>query len=101
MGRKSSAKGQPPPPAETSAPPRSFASVLVVVLVALVVVLGALAYWRYNDQTGQDVAQAATPAVAEVPEVAKRPHPQKNLPPLQFPAYPMGRPPEVVRAAYQ
>jgi hypothetical protein len=100
MGRKSSAKGQPPPPAETSEPKR-FTSVLVVALAALVLVLGGLAYWRYNDQTGQDVAQAATPAVAEVPEVFKRPHPQKNLPALQFPAYPMGRPPEVVRAAYQ
>ena len=102
MGRKSSSKGQPPASTETSAPKRAFTSVLVLALAALVVVLGGLAFWWHNDQVSQDVAaQAATPAVAEVPEVAKRPHPQKNLPALDFPAYPMGRPPEVVRAAYQ
>ena len=102
MGRKSSSKGQPPSSIETSAPKRAFTSVLVVALAALVLVLGGLAFWWHNDQVSQEVAaQAATPAVAEVPEVAKRPHPQKNLPALDFPAYPMGRPPEVVRAAYQ
>src|SRR5471030_1334436 len=102
MGRKSSSKGQPPSSIETPAPKRAFTSVLVVALAALVLVLGGLAFWWHNDQVSQEVAaQAATPAVAEVPEVAKRPHPQKNLPALDFPAYPMGRPPEVVRAAYQ
>jgi hypothetical protein len=30
-----------------------------------------------------------------------KPHPQENLPPLQFPAYPMARSPEAVRAAYK
>jgi hypothetical protein len=83
-------------------PKRSFTAVLVVALAALALAIGGLAYWRHTDQAAQDAAQAAAvPAVAEVPEVAKRPHPQKNLPPLEFPAYPMGRPPEVVRAAYQ
>jgi hypothetical protein len=101
MGRKSSAKAQTPPPSETSAPKRSFTTLLVVALAAVVLVLGGLAYWRQPDQATQDVVQAATPAVAEVPEIAKHPHPQKNLPALDFPAYPMGRPPEVVRAAYQ
>ena len=30
-----------------------------------------------------------------------KPHPQENLPPLNFPGYPTARPPEVVRAAYK
>jgi hypothetical protein len=98
MGRKSSAKGQTPQSTATSRPKRSFTPVLVAALAAFVLVLGGLAYWRYSNPA---VAHAPTPAVAEVPEVNKRPRPQANLPPLELPAYQLGRPPEVVRAAYR
>jgi len=45
---------------------------------------------------------AATPAApAPPPAVALKPHPQKEYPPLQLPAYPLGRSPEVITAAYR
>jgi hypothetical protein len=75
--------------------------------LALLVIGGALVYWRQTSQSSPvvDVAQAATPAaapaLAEVPEVAKHPHHQVTLPRLQFPAYPMPKSAEVVTAAYQ
>ena len=103
MGRKSSAKGQASPagPAGPSERKRPFTAVLAALAALLIVIAGA-AYWRQNAQASRTISQpAAPPVVAEVPEVAKRPHPQKNLPPLEFPAYSMGRPPEVVRAAYR
>ena len=64
---------------------------------------GALAYWRQPDAAlASPSATAAAPAtVVEYQQPILEPHPQKTLPPLQFPGYPMARPPEVVRAAYQ
>jgi uncharacterized protein with PCYCGC motif len=68
--------------------------------------VGGVVYWRQtNDSSSAAVAQAATPAqapvAADVPEVAKHPHQQANLPRLQFPAYPMPKSAEVVAAAYK
>jgi hypothetical protein len=47
------------------------------------------------------VLPATPPASAPGPAVALKAHPQKNLPPLQLPAYPLGRTPEVINAAYK
>jgi hypothetical protein len=99
MGRKSSAKSQTPPSTPSAEPKRSFTALLLIASI-VVVLIGGVVYWR-SGQPAADVAQAATPVVTEVPEVMQKPHPQKDLPPLQFPTYPMGRPVEVVRAAYQ
>jgi len=45
---------------------------------------------------------AATPVTpAAPPLVALKAHPQKEFPPLQLPAYPLGRSPEVITAAYK
>ena len=100
MGRKSSAKVQTPPQARPPQPRRLFTLLLVAALVGVVLVLAGLVYYRqHTNPPSQNVA--ATPTVVEVPEVAKRPHPQANLPPLQFPGHPMSRSPEVMRATYQ
>ena len=42
----------------------------------------------------------AAPAAQAAPAVALAPHPQKDFPPLELPAYPVGRSPEVITAAY-
>lgn len=100
MGRKSSVKAQTPP--QSPPPPKRLVTPLVVVLLGAVLALvGLVSYWQRTSPPSQDVAQSATPAIADVPEIAKRPHPQANLPPLQFPAHPMSRPPEVLRATYK
>jgi len=44
---------------------------------------------------------AATADPQGAPSVALKPHPQKNLPALQLPGYPLGRSPEVITAAYR
>jgi uncharacterized protein with PCYCGC motif len=109
MGRKSSAKAQSQtnlsaqPPKE---PPRSFGVPIVVAVVALVVVVGLLAYSR-NDESNQAAAQPADAAIAqsqapsEPPPTAKfGPHKQTKLPPLPFGIEQAVRPPAVVRDAY-
>jgi Protein of unknown function with PCYCGC motif len=105
MGRKSSAKAQtrtPGPPAPE--PPRSFSPLLIVALLAAAVAVGGFIYARNGRNQAADTpasaaAQAAS-TVAEVPEIARKPHPQKSLPPLPVQAYAPPRPPDVVRAAY-
>jgi hypothetical protein len=72
----------------------------VAAIVAVAVVAGGVIYVRSGSTT-----PAATDAALAVPERPPIPddlkaHQQANLPPLQFPAYPMPRSPEVVRAAY-
>ena len=106
MGRKSSAKtqirtpGAPQPPEPT----RSFPKLLIVALVAIAVAVGGLIYARTRMQA--DAAQAseqkppAPPPVAEVPEMNRKPHPQKTLPPIPSQTYTPPRPIDVVRAAY-
>ena len=52
---------------------------------------------------GQPAAAASVPPPAPpAPEsaVVLAAHPQKNLPPLELPGYPLGRSPEVIKAAY-
>ena len=46
-------------------------------------------------------ASAAAPAPDAVPAVALKAHFQKDLPPIQFPQYPLGRSSEVITAAYK
>src|SRR6266480_1184230 len=52
------------------------------------------------DTTQSSAQPAAAPPAAAVPEIARRPHPQKTLPPLPVQAYAPPRPPDVVRSAY-
>src|SRR5262245_3485928 len=114
MGRKSSAKAQTRSATTTPTPPeqpRSFSPLLVVALLAAAVAVAAFVYVKRGDQTAANstaapnaqTAQSQTPAApvaAEVPEIKRKPHPQKNLPPLPVQTYAPPRPPEVVRAAY-
>src|SRR5215831_1810277 len=44
-------------------------------------------------------AQAAT-TTAQAQQAVLKPHEQKEYPPLQLPGYPLGRSPEVIKAAY-
>ena len=102
MGKKSSTKGHtppatPPPDAERSRTPLVVAGLVVVALAA-----GVLTYLR-TDSAASAVAQQTTstpPQPASIPAEELKAHPQSNLPPLQFPGYPMARSPEAVRAAY-
>ncbi len=100
MGRKSSAKRQAPPPGE---PPNQssgpFTPLVVGGLVVAVLAIGVLAF-RSSNAPGDAAAQAAP--VAGVPAAARLgPHPQENLPPLDFPGYQLSRSPDVIRAAYK
>ena len=61
-------------------------------------------YMRNNQQAADAAAAAAVAKAAQpvpVPEINQKPHPQTNLPPLEYPSYPMQRPKEVVDAAYK
>lgn len=46
-------------------------------------------------------AASQTPAPAPPAAAALQPHPQKELPPLPLPAYPLGRSTQVITAAYR
>ena len=72
----------------------------VAAIVAVAVVAGGVIYVRSGSTT--PAATSAALAIPERPQIPDdlKPHPQANLPPLQFPGYPMPRSPEVVRAAY-
>jgi hypothetical protein len=99
MGRKSSAKAASNNLTPTPPPPRSKAPVVVgLILVALVV--GVFAYMKESPAEQQAGAASQIPDRGPIPADLK-PHPQENLPPLEFPAYPMARSPEAVRAAYR
>ena len=109
MGRKSSAKAQmrtpggPPGPPTPAEPRRSFTPLLILV-IAIVIAVGGFMYARSGraaaDTTQSSAQPAAAPPAAAVPEIARRPHPQKTLPPLPVQAYAPPRPPDVVRSAY-
>jgi hypothetical protein len=102
MGRKSSAKasnqGSVPPPE----PPRSKAPVIAASLVGVALVAAAFTFLSDSPSEAEQQAAAAAqfPDRGPIPTDLK-PHQQENLPPLNFPAYPMARSPEVVRAAYK
>ena len=111
MGRKSAAKSQTRTPSSTSGTPpsepgRSFTPLLAVGIVAVLAIVGLLAYTRSGQSSRPEpTAQLAQSAPAQTvvdppPAAALGPHPQANLPPLPFQAYAPPRPPEVVRAAY-
>jgi hypothetical protein len=102
MGRKSSSKSQMPAPPPPDEPTRRSGALIAAVLIAV----AALALGLYMRQSGPAVEPATAAAAAQTPVTPAplpadlKPHPQKNLPPLQFPGYATPRSPEVVRAAY-
>jgi hypothetical protein len=93
-----------PGSATPAEPRRSFTPLLILALVAVVIAVGGFMYARngrnQSDAAPSSTQPAAAPATAEVPEIARKPHPQKKLPPLPVQAYAPPRPPDVVRAAY-
>jgi hypothetical protein len=102
MGRKSSSKIKPP----AGTPPEDPSRTKMPVIVAGVIVVAlAVGMFTYFSSTPSSEAQQAT-AAAQVPDRGPtpadlKPHPQENLPPLQFPGYATARPPEVIKAAYK
>src|SRR5437762_2865132 len=108
MGRKSSAKtqGQAAGPAQPpQEPPRRFGVLPVVAVVALLVVVGLIAYSRSGTvaTAGAPPAEAAQTAPPSGPPATAKfgPHKQENLPPLPLDPEPPARPAAVVNAAYQ
>ena len=89
--------------------PRRFPALLIVALAAVGVIVIAVGYVLIarssssNDASNQSAQSqpAAPPPVAEVPEIARKPHPQATLPPLPFGPSPPARPADVVRAVYK
>jgi len=101
MGRKSSAKARTPNEAPPPERPRGKAPVMVAGLIVVALAVGIVTYF-----SGSSPSEAEQQSAAQIPDRGPvptdlKPHPQENLPPLQFPAYPPARPPEVVKAAYK
>ena len=106
---KPSKKTPTPPPPPAAARPKTPLIIGAVTVAALA--FGAYTFLQ-TDRAEPAAATAAVnqPAAAEVPApeaappaapaVALAPHPQKEYPPLELPGYPLGRPPEVIKAAY-
>src|SRR6185436_4985515 len=104
---------QPPeiPPPQSAG--RGKAALAIGVLVAIgAIAVGTFAFMQSDRAepvtTTAAVAPASTPEAAapapapvQAPAVALTPHPQKVLPALQLPGYPLGRSPEVITAAYK
>jgi hypothetical protein len=104
MGRKSSAKANPPTKAPPPDQPRAKAPVVVAGLMVVALVVGVFTY--LSDRTPSEAESAAgTSAALQVPDrpvpTDLKPHPQENLPTLNFPGYSTARPPEVIKAAYK
>jgi hypothetical protein len=103
MGRKSSAKAKPPAGAPPTDEPRTKTPVVVAGLVVIALVVGVFTY--LSNSTPSEAEQAGTSAAPQVPvrptPADLKPHPQENLPVLNFPGYATARPPEVVKAAYK
>ena len=103
MGRKSSAKGKAPAGAPPPDEPRTKAPVVIAGLVVIALAVGVFTY--LSNSTPSEAEQAGTSAALQVPErptpADLKPHPQENLPVLNFPGYATARPPEVVKAAYK
>jgi hypothetical protein len=102
MGRKSSAKGTPPPSPPQPGGSGISAPVIVAALVVVALAAGAFTFLSGPAPADQQAAVTApqVPDRGPIPADLK-PHPQENLPPLEFPGYPMARSPEAVRAAYK
>jgi hypothetical protein len=97
---------QPQPPEARGKTPLVVGAVaLVTVAIAAFVLMGS----RPADPVVAPAAASAEPVAAATaaaaPQgaspIALKPHPQKDLPPLQLPAYPLGRSPEAITAAYR
>ena len=103
MGRKSSAKAKAPAGAPPPDEPRTKAPVVVAGLVVIALAVGVFTYLSHS--TPSEAEQAGTSAALHVPDrptpTDLKPHPQENLPVLNFPGYATARPPEVVKAAYK
>jgi hypothetical protein len=100
MGRKSSTKSQTAPPLPPAGEPKRGPGAFIAAGLAVLVAVGVIVYLR---QVGPSVDQSPAAQTAAVPAAVPadlKPHPQSNLPPLQFPGYPTPRSPEIVRAAY-
>jgi hypothetical protein len=100
MGRKSSTKSQTAPPLPPAGEPKRGPGAVIAAGLAVLVAVGVIVYLR---QVGPSVDQSPAAQTAAVPAAVPadlKPHPQSNLPPLQFPGYPTPRSPEIVRAAY-
>jgi hypothetical protein len=100
MGRKSSTKSQTAPPLPPAGEPKRGPGAVIAASLAVLVAVGVIVYLR---QVGPSVDQSPAAQTAAVPAAVPadlKPHPQSNLPPLQFPGYPTPRSPEIVRAAY-
>ena len=117
MSKPSRKNPSPPPPPE---PTRRGKAPLVIGAVAIVAIaVGAYTFMQTERAEPEaSTASAAPPAAApagnvavpvpaaettpaQAPAVALVPHPQKDYPPLELPAYPLGRSPEVITAAYR
>jgi hypothetical protein len=88
----------------------SKAPLIIIVVTIAALAIGGYAFMR-PESAPPNVADAspAAPAASPVatpeppaadPAVALAAHPQKDYPPLEFPGYPLGRSPEVIKAAY-
>ncbi len=93
-----------PPDAPPDGPPRSRTPLLVAAAAVLGLAVGG--FFLFGSESlppgGQVPASSSARAPDPAPAAADlKPHPQENLPPLQFPGYPMPRPPEVVSAVYK
>lgn len=104
MGRKSSAKTKSPAGAPPPDQPRAKTPLVVAGLIIIALAVGTFTYMKDAPPSGSE--PVGTSAALQIPDRGPtpgdlKPHPQENLPSLQFPAYPMARPPEVVKAAYK
>jgi hypothetical protein len=116
---KPSRKSSPPPAPPITARKRTPLALAGVALAALAI--GVVVFVQRDSVRPEAPAQAAAapvlppealasagpaPAVAvpgpdPQPAVVLGPHPQKDFPPLQLPAYPLSRSPEMITAAYR
>jgi hypothetical protein len=116
---KPSRKSPPPPPPPVKARGRTPLALAGVALAALAI--GAVVFLQRDSVQPEAPAQAAAapglppealaspgpapavavPAADPQPAVVLGPHPQKDFPPLQLPAYPLSRSPEMITAAYR
>src|SRR5262245_46796177 len=111
MSKQSKKATQPPP----TPPPASRKSSGLILGAAAVLGLAIVAFvfMRGSEQPAAPVEASIAPlapaansapaagAPVQQPAVVPKPHPQKDLPPLRMPGYPLGRSPEVITAAYR
>jgi Protein of unknown function with PCYCGC motif len=112
MSKPSRKHPRTPEPPAPSSPGRGKTPLVVGVITVAAIAVAAFVFMQGDRPEPAAAATtaavtpvstpAATPAApAPPPAVALKPHPQKEYPPLQLPAYPLGRSPEVITAAYR